>query len=200
MQLVLKQPSMHFGVYGVDDVAMWLKTTFTMNTSFMVPQSIFHAHKDQLLWKTWKLETFEPRTRHFCNLLAMYHFLFMVFNHFFHCHLPHFFGCFMHHELWYPYIPQVFNVCKLASLNHHNRSLSFSTFEKATCGMETIPHLKMLKIFINCSLTNFTNASLWTFGTHDGSNMRKSKWNCSFVFCKIKNFLFISPLDKNYNS
>jgi hypothetical protein len=49
MQLVLKQPSMHVGVYGVDDLAMQLKTTFKMNTSFMVPQSIFHACKDQLL-------------------------------------------------------------------------------------------------------------------------------------------------------
>ncbi len=126
MQLVLKQPSMHVGVYGVDDLAMQLKTTFKMNTSFMVPQSIFHACKDQLLWKTWKLETFETRTRHFCNLLAMYHFLFMVFNHFFHCHLSHFFGCFMHHELWYPYIPQVFNVCNLGSLNHHNKVIVLS--------------------------------------------------------------------------
>jgi hypothetical protein len=40
-------------------------------------------------------------------------------------------------------------------------------------GMEPIPHLEMLRIFIICSLTNFTNASLWIFGTHRGSNMRK---------------------------
>jgi hypothetical protein len=110
----------------------------------------------------------------FANILAINHFLFMVFSHF---SITMSLGCFICHMFWDPCILQLFNVGNLFRIwIVVVKSLSLSILEKVACGMEPTSQLEMPIISINQTFVNFTNINPKLLGSWFDNN-KTFVWN-----------------------